>query len=206
MIRKTDLIISIVIGVLAGVLISVIGQNIPELSGTVRTVLPLMPILFPIVTLVGMLVAGLLSRFVPVLYQLAKFALVGGLNFLVDLGILNFLTAVSGISEGSGAVSFKAISFLVATTQSFFWNKHWTFRARVGEGGGIQFFQFLIVSTIGFFINLGIFTFVNDVIGPHGGISPKLWLNIAALAAAVVGLVWNFLGYKFFVFKKTASG
>jgi hypothetical protein len=35
------------------------------------------------------------------------------------------------------------------------------------------------------------------------GISARLWAYVGALAAVCFGFIWNFTGYKFFVFKKT---
>jgi hypothetical protein len=34
------------------------------------------------------------------------------------------------------------------------------------------------------------------------GISLKLWVELSIIFAALIAAVWNFLGYKFLVFKK----
>jgi len=39
-------------------------------------------------------------------------------------------------------------------------------------------------------------------IGPRFGIGEKGWANIAAIVATAVSILWNFVGYKFIVFKK----
>ncbi len=41
-----------------------------------------------------------------------------------------------------------------------------------------------------------------NALGPAGGIPLKTWASIAAGGAAIVGLVWNFIGYKFLVFRR----
>jgi len=43
---------------------------------------------------------------------------------------------------------------------------------------------------------------VVNVIGAPTGIADKTWANIGGLTASIIVLSWNFIGYKFFVFKK----
>ena len=128
--------------------------------------------------------------------QFAKFFLIGAMNTLIDLGILNLLILVSGISSGLWYSVFKGISFLVATTNSYFWNKLWTFGSDKNK-----FHQFLVISVIGFFINVGTASFLVNLIGPQAGLTVKVWANVGALTGSVIGLMRNFLGYKFIVFK-----
>lgn len=146
-------------------------------------------------------VASLLGRWIPVLLQFAKFGAVGALNTLLDLGILNALIFFSGIAVGYQYSIFKAISFIIASGNSYLWNKYWTFNvsknANIKEVG-----HFFIITLIGFGVNVGVASLVVNVIGPLGDISPERWANIGAMVAVAMSLVWNFVGYKFFVFKK----
>jgi putative flippase GtrA len=135
------------------------------------------------------------------LYQFAKFILVGSLNFLIDMGILNFLIFYTGISAGLPQSAFKGISFIVAVLNSYVWNKFWTFRSSTGHTVGKEFFQFLFVSTIGFFLNLGVDYFFVNVIHSYGGMPVKSWAQFSAMIAAIIALLWNFIGYKFIVFE-----
>lgn len=152
---------------------------------------------------IALRVTYIVSRWKPVFFQLGKFASVGVLNTLVDLGVLNLFIVFSGIAAGVGFSIFKGISFIVAVVNSYFWNKLWVFeRASKTEA---HFFQFFIVSTLGFLINVGVASFVVNVIGPPGGIAPSAWANVGAVLATLVALAWNFLGYKFIVFKATAT-
>ena len=153
-----------------------------------------------ILTLAGFLVLDFFSRWLSLLRQITKFVIVGGLNTFLDFAVLNFLIASTGIAVGLGFNFFKGISFLVAVTNSYFWNKYWTFES--GTKKELEFVQFLVVSAIGLFINVGVASFVVNSIGAPGGVSDALWANIGALIAVAASLVWNFLGYKFIVFRK----
>ena len=153
-----------------------------------------------ILTVIGFILLNVLGRRLNVLHQIAKFIVVGGLNTFLDFAVLNFLIGSSGITSGVGFRFLKGISFLVAVINSYFWNKHWTFKIKAN--GGTKSIQFVVVSTIGLFINVGIAAFIVDVIGPVGNITPVIWANIATLIAVAGSQVWNFLGYKFIVFRR----
>lgn len=153
-----------------------------------------------VLTFAGFLILNFLSRWLAILRQITKFIIVGGLNTFLDFAVLNFLIAVSGVATGLNFSFFKGISFLVAGTNSYFWNKHWTFESTAKKG--LEFIQFIVISTIGLFINVGVASFIVNNIGVSGSFSPVLWANIGALVAVATSLVWNFLGYKFIVFRK----
>lgn len=142
---------------------------------------------------------ALLAR--PLLRQIAKFVIVGVLNTLVDFGVLNLLIFFTGVASGVSFSVFKGIAFLAAVTNSFLWNKYWTFRAtgRVEQREAAQFFA---VSVVGFFLNVGAASTVVNVIGPQLGLGSTLWANVGAAVGAVISMAWNFIGYKFFVFRK----
>ena len=65
-----------------------------------------------------------------------------------------------------------------------------------------EFGQFFIVTLIGLGLNVGVASFVVNVIGPQFGLNETLWANIGGITAAFGVTVWNFIGYKFIVFKK----
>lgn len=110
MIKRTDLIISLAIGELAALLMLAISQNI-ALPAASKPFFPWLPLVFPAFTLAVMLAGSVFSRYSLAIYQLAKFGLVGGLNFLIDLGTLNLLIFFFGIAGGFYANVFKARLF-----------------------------------------------------------------------------------------------
>jgi putative flippase GtrA len=139
-------------------------------------------------------------------FQAGKFVIVGIVNTLIDFGVLNLLMYLTNITSGIGYAAFKGISFLVAVTNSYFMNKFWTFKSTGQERKGKEFLQFFAVSCVGFAINVGVASLVVNVISksfPGLGFSAKFWANIGALAATFCAMAWNFVGYKFIVFKKT---
>lgn len=196
--KKTDFIISPIIGFLIGafffVFIKTLQIKIPHAW--------LLFIVFPPLTVLGLFIASILGKKILAIYQMAKFMLVGALNTMVDLGVLNFLMWASGIYAGIFYSVFKGISFLTASTNSYFWNKHWTFGKKEEAFAHQEYIKFLIIVGIGFLINVGIATFVVNIVGPQFGISEELWANVGAFFAVFFAWIWNFTGAKFIVFKK----
>lgn len=206
--KRSDLLVALVIGEVCAWLMVLIGGNLALENPAMASALPFMkylPFVFPILCALGLAVAGVLSKIIPVIYQVAKFVLVGGLNFLIDMGILNFLVFYTGIAAGLAQSGFKGVSFFAAVINSYFWNKFWTFKRESSESVGKEFLQFIIVSVIGFGINLGVNYVAVNMITPLGGIQEKTWAQVGALAAAVVALFWNFIGYKFLVFEQKSK-
>jgi putative flippase GtrA len=201
-----DNILSLFIGEVCAWLIILIGRNLAVENAGVQVLLPYfkyLPFVFPLICLAGMLIARLLRNLLPIIYQLAKFILVGGLNFLIDMGVLNFLIFSTGVSTGLVQSGFKSLSFLVAVTNSYVWNRHWTFKNEADEAQesvSQEFFQFFIITVIGFSINVGIDYILVNIVSPFWEMPLKTWAQFSALLATLVQLVLNFLGYKFIVF------
>lgn len=200
--RKKDYLLISIIGFLFGVLLLPIIKNINLQAITLNFINAVIIIIaFIIFANIALKISFIIGRRIAVIFQFAKFAAVGGLNTLLDLGVLNLLIFLSGIATGYWYSGFKAFSFIIASINAYFWNKYWAF----GVGGSVntkEFAAFFTVSVIGFGINVGIASFLVNVIGLPAGISENLWANIGALAATVISLVWNFIGYKFIVFKR----
>ena len=196
--EKRDIIACLI----AGELIALLSFGILKNFGIEqKLVYWLLPILMPIFCLFCLYIAFILKKTIPMIWQLAKFILIGVLNTIIDLGILNFLMYEFNVFSGLLYSSFKGISFLGATTNSYFWNKFWTFNSKK-KVHKKEFTQFFFISGIGFLINIGTATIIVNAIGPQFGLSSKVWANFGAIIASFAGMTWNFLGYKFWVFKK----
>lgn len=132
-----------------------------------------------------------------------KFLTTGVLNTAVDFGVLNLLIAIFGISQGDPRfILFKAISYSVASTNSFFMNKLWVFKNKQ-VADTKQVGSFAAVSLMGLVINTLISLLVFHVgMAVFPATSAKLWANIGALCGTGVVLLFNFASYKFIVFNK----
>lgn len=138
--------------------------------------------------------------------QFSKFVLVGVVNTGIDFIILNLLIRITGITTGIGIVVLNSISFTAAVVNSYFMNKYWTFGIKGETTKTVEASKFLLVSLIGLGINNGIVYGITDFISPlFSQIGPVFWVNIAKIVATGVALIWNFIGYKVFVFKKPVT-
>lgn len=138
----------------------------------------------------------------PIVGQFFRFVVIGLINTALDFGIINLEMWAFGIYKGWPIILFNVVSFSIASTNSFFWNRFWTFKYKGKEGAGFQYLQFIIVTLIGMGINSGIVYIGTTWISTRFGISPQLWANGVKVFATAVSLIWNFLGYKFMVFNK----
>jgi len=144
--------------------------------------------------------------------QFMSFVVIGFINTFLDAAILYTLSLLSGWEKGIQAGMLQATSFIIVATFSFFANKKWTFREKGGKVKQevVDYFQFISITLGGLIIKVGIVTSVTKFIEPiHLDIlfidfqfTPRLWLVAASLGATAISLIWNFLGYKFVVFKK----
>ena len=148
----------------------------------------------------------------PLLLEFIRFALIGVLNTAVDLVSLNVMARLFSVYNGIGFALIKSCSFLVAVTCSYFLNKWWTFNDKSKEKQVRKICHFLLISMTGMVINVLAATLtvlfmkepVNNLF-PAFSLSDQLWINIGALSGSVAGLLWNFTGYKIFVFRTATS-
>ncbi len=145
--------------------------------------------------------AQLLIYMQKIIRQFSKFVVIGFMNTGIDFAILNLLMWRTGIYQGKWIILLNIISFSIAVSNSYFWNKYWTFKDR-DEVEAKEFSQFVIVTLIGVAINTSIVYGVTTLVPPMFGLGPELWANLAKVAATGISLIWNFIGYKFFVFKR----
>lgn len=198
--NRRDLKISVFVGLFAGVLALPTIYHLDIYPVNTLTIFATV-IGLTIFTPTGYLIAYGLSRWFVWMMQFVKFGIVGGLNALVDLGVLNFLIYLTGIAAGWQYGLFKSISFIFGVTNSYLWNRNWTFHSE-SEEKTMEFTKFIFVNLIGSAINIGSALFVVNVIGIRGDFSPEQWANIGAISSVAISLIWNFFGMKFIVFKK----
>ena len=203
--KKIDLFLALAIGFSSALMLVFVGRN---LSGENKFFEILMPyanylfLIFPLVCGGGIVIthfaAKIAGRF---LYQFGKFFLVGGFNFLLDATILNFFLVATKLTAGLPQTGFKGASFVLGIISSYLLNKHWTFSADSKKDAKKEITRFVFISLIGFTLNIGLdYVFVN-MVGSFWNMKPILWAQFSAVMAGAITMSWNFLGYKFIVFK-----
>ena len=160
----------------------------------------LLLIICPLGSILVLAIAVWLKKITNIIWQFAKYGLVGILNTLLDFGILNLLSYLTKIYQGGWLIFFNFFAFFIANINSYFWNKYWTFD-KGNKNKTQEFAKFFVVSLIGYGLNsFALWTITS--ISPILNLTAAQWENIGKLIGTVFSLIWNFVGYKIFVFKK----
>jgi putative flippase GtrA len=182
--KKIDIIFAIICGFAVA---WIAGDFLPKYNVIIYTVLPLLSIL-------GLWTVEMIGKKFLFLHQTGKFALVGAFADVVDIKVFQLL-----IIFGPFSLTFKAVSFLAATAIKYWANKHWAFENHQTDGRKKEVALFLLVTLVGLAMNVIVFYYLKKI---QVGIAENLWVELCIIFAALATAVWNFLGYKFLVFKK----
>src|SRR5262249_20264404 len=116
-------------------------------------------------------------------FALLRFAIVGASGYVINLAVYTLLVHAAGVNY----LVAPTIACLVAVTNNFVWNGHWTFGARDGRAR-FQAMRFFVVSVVAFAVSLGLLQLL-----VAGAGLPKV-VGQAIAVAAVTPL--NFAGNK----------
>ncbi|HET6818446.1 MAG TPA: GtrA family protein [Mycobacteriales bacterium] len=135
-----------------------------------------------------------MNRLQQIWHEIAKFGLVGAVNYVLDVSLFNAL--IVGPLHDRPLTS-KAISTVVAATSSYFMNRHWTWRNRARTGLGREYGLFIVLSAVGLAITLGCLGFGEYVLNQHSWLARNVWGNVVGVG---LGMVWRFWSFKRWVF------
>jgi putative flippase GtrA len=124
-----------------------------------------------------------------VLIQFTKFSLVGLLNTAIHYGVFFCLYRFMGVHH----LIASGIGFCFAVTNSYLINKYWTFKSRASDVRR-EFTKFLIVNLLSLSVNLASMAILVELLSIHP--------PIAQFVAIGFTLLVNFLGNKFWTFRK----
>ncbi len=120
--------------------------------------------------------------------QLVKFCAVGASGYVVNLSVFALCVEVIGLHHLIGAT----LAFVVAVTNNFWWNRHWTFKAGRGHAG-FQAARFFTVSVAAFLFAATVLQLLIEV--AH---LPEVASQAIAILAATP---LNFIGNKMWSFR-----
>lgn len=128
------------------------------------------------------------------LNQILKFGVVGGLAFIIDYGILIFLTEVFHINY----LISTTISFIVSVIFNYIMSLFWVFDVDENKNRTTVFSVFIILSVIGLLLNdLFMWVFVDGM---------SIHYLIAKIIATLLVMIYNFITRKLFLEKRESNG
>jgi putative flippase GtrA len=134
---------------------------------------------------------------VVVFHEIAKFGIVGAINYVLDVGLFNLLIAPSFGPLDHKPITAKAVSTVVAATSSYFMNRHWTWRHRARTGVRREYTLFLLLSAIALGITLGCLAFGEYALHQDSLLARNIWGNIVGVGVAMVFRFWAFKRWVF---------
>lgn len=121
-----------------------------------------------------------------------KYSIVGVSGTILDLVFLFIFVEFLFL----GVILGSVLSFIIAATNNFIFNKIWTFNNKSKEYRH-QYIKFLLVSIVGLIITVFLMFVFNTLIG--------IWYILAKLMTSGIVLMWNFLGNRLWTFKPDNS-
>ena len=118
--------------------------------------------------------------------QLVKFCAVGGSGYVVNLVVFTLAFELGNVHHLVAAT----IAFVVAVTNNFWWNRHWTFGARAGHAG-FQAARFFAVSVAAFLFAAAVLELLVSAGVPEVG---------AQAISIATAMPLNFIGKKMWSF------
>lgn len=137
-----------------------------------------------------------------------KFGIVGLIGFTIDTTTLNLLVGFANMHTTVLRLAAKTISFSLALTSNFIWNRYWIYPETRAERKRVIAPKFVLVNAGGWAINLVIFGFLSGVFIAifSAWLEPRTALlagtNAAQMCAVAVVMFWNFFVNRHWTFRK----
>lgn len=127
--------------------------------------------------------------------QIAKFAVVGVISFIIDAGILYVLTLIFGVKF---YLAFAAISFSTSVIVNYILSMRFIFEGRKDIKKQKEFVIFVILSVIGLLLNQFVMWGFGEMFSRHVELTSEIILLIKVISTCIV-MVWNFVSRKIFL-------
>ncbi len=132
------------------------------------------------------------------IWQFARFCVVGSLNAIIDFVVLDLLLWLYPSNDTGKILLFNSIAVLLAATNSFFWNKYWTFRngkpITLSEIG-----RFVVIAGTTAALNDALILLLSKIF-PGVMASSLLGANLLKLGAIIGTTSVSFFGMRLWVF------
>lgn len=139
--------------------------------------------------------------------QVGKFLITGCSNTFVDFFVLSVLLFFAPAPSSVAYLIYKVIAFSFASTNSYVLNKYYVFKSSTTLSSNAKHekregLSFLFSCLIGLLANVAVSTAIFSwLINTYPDMPILLAGNLGALSGTVLCLWWNFVAYKYVVFK-----
>lgn len=132
---------------------------------------------------------------IKILLELITYAVIGTVNFLLDMTVVNILMFVFHTYRGHKLIYFSIISFFVYSINGYIMNKKYTFKSNDST-------YFKYVSVLG--ISMLLDSIIFSILSIHNvfNLNQILWANISKLIAFSTTGTLCFIANKLLVFKR----
>jgi putative flippase GtrA len=136
--------------------------------------------------------AGLYTRYRHLIPELLKFAVVGGIGAVIDLGGAAVLHGKYHV----GPLESKAISTTIATVVTYLGSRFWTFKHRENQDFGREAGLFIVLNVVGLLIAEAVIALVTYGLGLHS----QLEYNAASVVGTGLATIFRYFAYRQWVF------
>ncbi|MBD8021309.1 GtrA family protein [Brevibacterium sp. Re57] len=145
------------------------------------------------------------SRWRTLIVEVFRFLSVGGVAYIVDVGVSNLLVygffGIPALMPGS-PLKAKIISTVLSIIVAWLGNKLWTYGDRDSGSNVRGFVMFVVVNAIGMVIAVAPLGFTWYVLGLRDPVSYNLSTNVIGIGLA---MVFRFYAYRTWVFKEISE-
>jgi putative flippase GtrA len=131
--------------------------------------------------------------------EVVKFAIIGGLNVVVNAVVFNVLLLLPTFDNSE--VKAKVVATAVAMISAYFMNRHWTYKDRDKSGVHREFMLFVFFNLAGLAIEVAVLSATKYWFGLTGWLA----LNAAMMLGLGLGTIFRFFTYRTWVFQQVAE-
>ncbi|WP_298459546.1 GtrA family protein [uncultured Cellulomonas sp.] len=129
--------------------------------------------------------------------ELARFGSVGGVAFVVDVGVFNLLRFGPGDLLADKPITAKVVAVAVATMVAWLGNRYWAFAGKRTASPIRELVAFGLVNVIGMFVAVACLAVSHYVLGLTSPLADNISANVVGLA---LGTLLRYVAYRTVVF------
>ncbi|RSK26697.1 GtrA family protein [Bacillus sp. HMF5848] len=134
-------------------------------------------------------------------WQFFTFSMIAGFNGLIDIGTINLLLILFPTRDATMLTVFNSIAYVLAVTNSYYWNSRLTFKYSRSHKRGSELILFVVQALVSLVISNIVFVsaiYILDVLPVRQFIVNNISKGLAMLLSSLA----SFFFMKYIVFRK----